>query len=69
MGKEIYMDNREGKMPIPNTVGELINFLKQFPENTLLCTYKTVEYERESSVCIMSYDYYERLGTMNITFD
>ena len=63
------MDNREGKMPIPNTVGELINFLKQFPENTLLGTYKTVEYERESSVCIMSYDYYERLGTMNITFD
>ena len=56
-------------MSIPDTVGELINFLKQFPENTLLGTYKTVEYERESSVCVMSYDYYERLGTMNITFD
>ncbi len=63
------MDNREGKMSIPNTVGELINFLKQFPENTLLSTYKTVEYERESSVFDMSYEYYGRLGTMNITFD
>ena len=63
------MGNKEGTMSIPNTVGELINFLKQFPENTLLDTYKTVEYERESSVCVMSYDYYGRLGTMNITFD
>ena len=63
------MGNKEGKMSIPDTVGELINFLKQFPENTLLDTYKTVEYERESSVFYMLYDYYEGLGTMNITFD
>ena len=63
------MDNKEGFIYIPNTVGELINFLKQFPENTLLGTYKTVEYERESSVSGMTYEYYERLGSMNITFD
>ena len=63
------MDNKKGKMSIPDTVGELINFLKQFPENTLLDTYKTVEYERESSVFGMTYEYYGSLGSMNITFD
>ena len=63
------MDNKEGFVYIPNTVGELIKFLKQFPENTLLRTYKTDECERESSVFGITYEYYERLGSMNITFD
>ena len=63
------MDNKEGFIYIPNTVGELIKFLKQFPENTLLRTYKTDECERESSVFGITYNYYKRLGSMNITFD
>ena len=63
------MDNKEGFTYIPNTVGELIKFLKQFPENTLLRTYKTDECERESSVFGITYNYYKRLGSMNITFD
>ena len=63
------MDNKKGFIHIPNTVGELIKFLKQFPENTLLRTYKTDECERESSVFGITYNYYKRLGSMNITFD
>ena len=63
------MYNKEGFIYIPNTVGELIKFLKQFPENTLLRTYKTDECERESGVFGITYNYYKRLGSMNITFD
>lgn len=65
------MDNEEIKISIPNTVGELINFLKQFPENTVLDIYKTEGYygRSESTVFGMSYDYYESLGSMSITFD
>ena len=63
------MDNKEVFIYMPNTVGELIKFLKQFPENTLLRTYKTDECERESSVFGITYNYYKRLGSMNITFD
>ena len=63
------MDNKEGFIYIPNTVGELIKFLKQFPENALLRTYKTDECERESSVFGITYNYYKRLGSINITFD
>ena len=61
----------EKKISIPNTVGELINFLKQFPENTTLDTYKTDEYYKgsESTVLSMAYEYFENIGSMSITFD
>lgn len=61
----------EKKIAVPNTVGELIYFLKQFPENTKLYTYKTEGYYggSESTVLAMSYEYYENLGSMSITFD
>jgi hypothetical protein len=61
----------EKKIPVPNTVGELIDFLKQFPENTTLYTYKTEAYYggSESNVLSMSYEYFENTGYMSITFD
>jgi hypothetical protein len=64
------MDN-EKKISVPNTVGELIDFLKQFPKNTTLYTYKTEEYydKSETMTSRMSYEYFENLGSMSITFD
>lgn len=61
----------EKKISVPNTVGELIDFLKQFPENTTLDTYKTEGYYdgSESTVFSMSYEYFENIGSMSITFD
>lgn len=61
----------EKKIPVPNTVGELIDFLKQFPENTALDVYKTEGYYdgSESTVLSMSYEHYENIGSMSITFD
>ena len=63
------MDN-ETKISVPTTVGALIDFLKQFPKNTTLYTYKTDGYrgESESTVLSMSYEHYESLGSMSITF-
>ena len=65
------MDNEERKMSVPNTVGELIDFLKQFPKNTTLDIYKTEGYYdgSESTVLSMSYEHYESIGSMSITFD
>ena len=65
------MDNDEKKIAVPNTVGELIDFLKQFPENTTLYTYKTEGYydRSESTVLSMSYEHYENIGSISITFD
>lgn len=69
--KEIVMDDEETKIPVPNTVGELIEFLKQFPENTTLDTYKTETYysKSETMTSHMSYVYFENLGSITITFD
>jgi hypothetical protein len=65
------MDDKEITIAIPNTVGELIEFLKQFPENTTLDTYKTEAYysKSETMTSRMSYEYFENLGSMSITFD
>lgn len=65
------MPNDEKKIPIPDTVGELIDFLKRFPKNTKLYTYKTEGYydKSESNVLSMSYEYYENISTVDITFD
>ena len=61
----------EKKIPVPNTVGELIEFLKQFPENTILDVYKTEGYydRSESDVRGMSYVYYEGIANVSLTFD
>jgi hypothetical protein len=60
----------ERKISVPNTVGELIDFLKQFPKDTTLYAYKTEGYYdgSESTVLSMSYEHYESLGSMSITF-
>lgn len=65
------MDDKETKIGVPTTVGELIEFLKQFPENTTLDTYKTEGYYDGSETIVtgMSYDYFENLGSIIITFD
>ena len=65
------MDNDEKKIAVPVTVGELIDFLKQFPEKTTLNTYKTEGYYggSESIVLGILYEYYENIGAMRITFD
>ena len=64
------MDDEE-KISMPKTVGELINFLKQFPKNTRLYTYKTegCRNKIETTVLDLSYEQYETLGSMSITFD
>lgn len=64
------MDNKK-KIPVPNTVGELIEFLKQFPENAVLDICKTEGYYdgSEFSVLSMSYEHNESLGVINVTFD
>lgn len=61
----------EKKISVPNTIGALIDFLKQFPKDTTLYTYKTEGYYdgSESTVLSMSYEYYENIGSMSITFD
>lgn len=53
------MDNDEKKIAVPNTVGELIDFLKQFPENAVLNIYIklkdiTTEVNQMFEVCHMS---------------
>lgn len=59
------------KMPMPNTVGELIDFLKKFPKDTTLYAYKTEGYYdgSETAVLSMSYEHYEDIGSLSMTFD
>lgn len=59
------------KMSMPNTVGELIDFLKQFPKDTTLYAYKTEGYYdgSETTVLSMSYEHYEDIGSLSMTFD
>jgi hypothetical protein len=61
----------EKKIPVPNTVGELIDFLKQFPKDTTLDILKTEAYydKSETTVLGMSYEHYDSLSSMSITFD
>lgn len=63
--------NDEKKISIPGTVGALIDFLKRFPKDTTLYVYKTEGYYdgSESTVLSMSYEHYENIGSMSITFD
>ena len=52
----------EKKIPVPNTVGELIEFLEKFPKDTNLHTYKVEGYycESETESYQMSVDYLEQ---------
>ena len=38
----------ENKIPVPNTVGELIEILEKFPKDACLHTYKVEGYYNES---------------------
>jgi hypothetical protein len=60
----------EEKIPIPNTVGELIEILEKFPKNASLHTYKVEGYycESETESYHMSVDYLESIENVNITF-
>ena len=60
----------EEKIPVPNTVGELIEFLEKFPKDTNLHTYKVEGYycESETESYQMSVDYLEHAGYLSITF-
>lgn len=59
----------EEKIPIPNTVGELIKILEKFPKIATLRTYKVEGYysDSETESCQMSVDYLETIGHVNIT--
>lgn len=60
----------EEKISVPNTVGELIEFLEKFPKNATLHTYKVEGYygDSETESYQMSVDYLENIGNVNITF-
>ena len=60
----------ENKIPVPNTVGELIGILEKFPKDASLHTYKVEGYynESETESYHMSVDYFENIGIVNITF-
>ena len=58
------------KIPVPNTVGKLIEILKKFPKNASLHTYKVEGYygDSETESYHMSVDYLENIENVNITF-
>lgn len=60
----------EKKIPVPNTVGELIEFLKKFPKTASLDIYKVESYycESETESYHMSVEYLENIGNVSITF-
>jgi hypothetical protein len=60
----------EEKIPVPNTVGELIEILEKFPKNASLHTYKVEGYygDSETESYQMSVDFLENIGNVNITF-
>ena len=37
--KEVVMDDKKQEMPIPGTVGEMIEFLQKFPKDRMLDFY------------------------------
>lgn len=59
----------EKKIPVPNTVGELIEILEKFPKNASLSTYKVEGYycESETQSYHMSVDYLENANYVCIT--
>lgn len=60
----------EKKIPVPNTVGEMIKFLEKFPKNTSLHTYKEEGYYcvSETESYHMSVEYLENGEYLSITF-
>lgn len=58
------------KIPVPNTVGELIEILEKFPKNATLHTYKVEGYygDSETESYHMSVDCHETIENVNITF-
>ena len=58
------------KIPVPNTVGGLIEILEKLPKNTSLSTYRVEGYygDSETESYHMSIDYFENIECVNITF-
>ena len=60
----------EEKIPVPNTVGEMIKFLEKFPKTATLRTYKVEGHycESETESYRMSVEYLEGANDVYITF-
>ena len=60
----------EEKIPVPNTVGELIEILEKFPKNASLHVYRVESYYGDSEIDSyhMSIAYFENIEDVNITF-
>ena len=59
----------ENKIPVPNTVGELIEILEKFPKDASLHTYKVEGYynESETESYFMSVEHFRNIETVVIT--
>ena len=60
----------ENKIPVPNTVGELIEILKKFPKDSSLHIYEVDGFYNENEIEFykMSVKHLENIGIVNITF-
>lgn len=60
----------EKKIPVPNTVGEMIKFLERFPKNASLSTYKVEGYycESETESYHMSVEHLKYSNCVVLTF-
>ena len=69
--KEVVMDDDKIKMPIPGTVGEMIEFLKKFPKDRKLDLYyiERNDYgsDYETSAYHMEVQELQNYGSVEIT--
>ncbi len=65
------MDDKKQEMPIPGTVGEMIEFLKKFPKDRILdlCYVEHSDYEGdcETSAYRMEFEELKDYGSLEIT--
>ena len=65
------MADEKQKMPIPATVGKMIEFLKQFPKDRILDIYyvERSDYgaDYETSACCMEFEELKDYGSLELT--
>jgi hypothetical protein len=65
------MDGKKQEIPIPGTVGEMIEFLKRFPKDRILDIYyverRDYDPEWETTACRMEFEELKDYGSLEIT--